>query len=61
MNVSAVEETTFKGQLQQEWSKWRKRERKFLDRVTCWESYVKRKIRYIFSKEGKEVEPRGDE
>jgi hypothetical protein len=54
INVFLLDETTFKGQLQQEWSQWHKQERKYLDNVTWWESNVKRKIRYMFSKEGKE-------
>jgi hypothetical protein len=54
MNVSLLDETTFKGQLQQEWSQRRQQERKYQDGVAWWESYVKRNIRYMFTKEGKE-------
>lgn len=54
MNVSLLDDTTFKGQLQQEWLQWRQQERKYLDIVTWWMNYVKRKIRYMFINEGKE-------
>jgi hypothetical protein len=52
MNASLLDKTTFKGYLQQEWYQWGKQERKYCDRVTWWKSYVKRKIRYMLSKEG---------
>jgi hypothetical protein len=54
MNVSLLDETTFKGQLQQEWSHRRQQERKYQDGAAWWKSYVKRNIRYMFIKEGKE-------
>jgi hypothetical protein len=54
MTIKLQGETTFRGQLQQEWSRWRQQKRKYLDRVKWWESCVKRKIFYIFIKEGNE-------
>jgi len=54
MNLSLLDDTTFKGQLQQEWLQWRQQERKYLDIVTWWVNYVKRKICYMFINEGKE-------
>jgi len=54
MNVFLLDETMFKGQLQQEWLQWHKQERKYLENGTWWDSDVKRKIHYMFSKEGKE-------
>ena len=54
MSVSLLDDTTFKGQLQQEWLQWGQGERKYLDIVKLWVNYVKRKIRYMFIYEGKE-------
>ena len=54
MNVSLLDDTIFKGQLQQELLQWRQQERKYLDMITWWVNYVKIKIRYMFINEGKE-------
>jgi len=54
MNVFLLDDTVFRGQLQQEWLQWRQEETKYLDFVTWWVNYVKRKIRYMFINEGKE-------
>jgi hypothetical protein len=54
MNISVLDDTAFTAHLQQEWLQWRQQERKYLDSVTWWVNYVKRKIRYMFIKEGKE-------
>jgi endonuclease/exonuclease/phosphatase family metal-dependent hydrolase len=52
--LSLLDDTTFKGQVQQDWLQRRQQERKYLDTVTWWVNYVKRKIRYMFINEGKE-------
>jgi exonuclease III len=54
MNVSLLDYTTFNDQVQQEWLQWRQQERKYLDTVTWWVNYAKRKIRFMFNNEGKE-------
>ena len=57
MNIKLLEEANFRDQLQQEWSRWKQQGKKYLNTVTWWESYVKRKIRYMFMTEGKERTP----
>jgi len=50
----ATQGGTLKDQLQQEWPKWENQRKKYSNSVTWWESYVKKKNRYIFMTEGKE-------
>ena len=54
MNARLLEEASFRKQIQQEWAKWEKQRDKYPNRVTWWENYVKKKIRYMFMTEGKE-------
>jgi len=54
MNINLLEEANFRDQLQQEWSRWKQQRKKYLNSVTWWESYVRRKIRYMFMTKGKE-------
>jgi len=54
MNAKLMEEATFRDRLQQVRSKWEHRRKKHPNSVMWWESYVKKKIRYIFMTDGKE-------
>ena len=54
MNIKLMAEVNFRDQLKQEWARWKQQEEKYPKSVTWWESYVKRKIRYMFMTEGKE-------
>ena len=54
MNIKLLEEANFTDRLQQEWSRWKQQRKKYLNSLMWWESYVKRKIRYMFMTEGKE-------
>jgi hypothetical protein len=51
MNTKLLGETTFRNRFQQEWTRWRLQEGKYPDRVTLWEIYVRRKIRFLFIQE----------
>lgn len=51
MNTKLLGETTYRNRFQQERIRWRLQEGKYPDRVTLWEKYVKRKIRFLFIQE----------
>ena len=45
MNVKLLEETTFRDQLQQDWSRWKQQGKKYQNSVTWWECYAKHTLR----------------
>ena len=54
MNIKFMDEKSFQHRLQQQWSRWVQQGKNYTDRVTWWERYAKKKIRYLFIKEGTE-------
>jgi hypothetical protein len=61
MNIELLDETTFRGKLQQEWSRWRQQARKCLDSVTSWENCQKENPLHVHKRRKQEVMGRCDE
>ena len=52
INTNVLEDATNRRHIQQERTRWRPQEGKYLDMVTCWEKYVEPVILFLFIQKG---------